>query len=215
MVQRLNSVMEKEGYPLPDWIETMRAESAGFVVAGYDTTNTTLCGGIKFIADDQAVQQRLFESIQSFHTAASSEGRLPTHSEICEANIPYLDAVIEEMLRLAHTATSQDRECKEDTVILGHVIPKGTTVIVPNRGPSFTEPGYEIEERLRSPSSRKAATDFGSWAWGSQEMRKSSRIVGLYEMRRVMMNIMVLQGRPYPSALDFAVASDESWHTWK
>ncbi|KAK1547699.1 cytochrome P450 [Colletotrichum paranaense] len=119
------------------------------------------------------------------------------------------------MLRLAHTATSQDRECKEDTVILGHVIPKGTTVIVPNRGPSFTEPGYEIEERLRSTSSRKAATDFGSRVWDSQEMGKSSRIVGLYEMRRVMMNIMVLQGRPCPSALDFAVASDESWHTWK
>ncbi|KAK1706704.1 cytochrome P450, partial [Colletotrichum lupini] len=132
----------------------------GFVVAGHDTTNTTLCWGIKFIADGQAVQQRLFESIRSFHTAASSEGGLPTHSEICEANIPYLDAVIEEMLRLAHTATSQDRVCKEDTVILGHVIPKGTTVIVPNRGSSFTEPGYEIEERLRSPSSRKAATDF-------------------------------------------------------
>ncbi|KAK1722412.1 cytochrome P450 [Colletotrichum acutatum] len=134
MVRRLNSVMEKEGHLLPDWIETMRAE---------------------FIADDQAVQQRLFDSIRTFHIAASSEGRLPTHSEICDANIPYLDAVIEEMPRLDHTATSQDRECKEDTVILGHVIPKGTTVIVPYKGPSYTEPGYEIEERLRSPSSRK------------------------------------------------------------
>ncbi|KAF4784850.1 cytochrome P450 [Colletotrichum scovillei] len=157
MVRRLNSVMEKEGHLLPDWIETMRAEH-----------NPLL--GHQFIADDQAVQQRLFESIQSFHTAASSEGRLPTHAEICDANIPYLDAVIEEMLRLAHTATSQDRECREDTVILGHVIPRGTTVIVPNQGPSFTEPGYEIEERLRSPSSRKAAADFGSRVWDSHEM---------------------------------------------
>lgn len=26
MVRRLNSVMEKEGHLLPDWIETMRAE---------------------------------------------------------------------------------------------------------------------------------------------------------------------------------------------
>ncbi|KAJ3949701.1 uncharacterized protein N0V96_000828 [Colletotrichum fioriniae] len=172
MVRRLNSVMEKEGHLLPDWIETMRAESAGFVVAGHDTTSTTLCWGIKFIADDQAIQRRLFDSIQSFHIAATTENRLPTHFEVCDANIPYLDAVIEEMLRLAHTATSQDRECKEDTVILGHVIPKGTTIIIPNKGPSFTEPGYEIDERLRSPSSRKAAADFSSRAWNSHEMGK-------------------------------------------
>ncbi|EXF75117.1 cytochrome P450 [Colletotrichum fioriniae PJ7] len=172
MVRRLNSVMEKEGHLLPDWIETMRAESAGFVVAGHDTTSTTLCWGLKFIADDQAIQRRLFDSIRSSHIAATTENRLPTHSEVCDANIPYLDAVIEEMLRLAHTATSQDRECKEDTVILGHVIPKGTTIIIPNKGPSFTEPGYEIDERLRSPSLRKAAAGFGSRAWNSHEMGK-------------------------------------------
>ncbi|KAL2872937.1 hypothetical protein SGCOL_011930 [Colletotrichum sp. CLE4] len=172
MVRRLNGVMEKEGHLVPNWVETMRAESAGFVVAGHDTTSKTLCWGIKFIADDQEVQQKLFESIRSFHSAAVTERRLPTHSEICDANIPYLDAVIEEMLRLAHTAVSQDRECKEDTVILGHVIPKGTTVIVPNRGPSFTEPGYEIDEDLRSPSSRKAATHFGTRVWDFHEMGK-------------------------------------------
>ncbi|KAJ3958252.1 hypothetical protein N0V92_005179 [Colletotrichum tropicale] len=172
MVRRLNGVVEKEGHLIPNWVETMRAESTGFVVAGHDTTSTTLCWGIKFIADDQAVQRRLFDNLRSFHSAAVTANRLPTHSEICNANIPYLDAVIEEMLRLAHTAASQDRECKENTVVLGHVIPKGTTVIVPNKGPSFTEPGYEIDELLRSPSSQKAAKDFGLRVWDGHGMEK-------------------------------------------
>ncbi|KAI8267528.1 Cytochrome P450 monooxygenase [Colletotrichum sp. SAR11_239] len=172
MVRRLNGVVEKEGHLIPNWTETMRAESTGFVVAGHDTTSTTLCWGIKFIADDQAVQRRLFDNLRGFHSAAVTANRLPTHSEICNANIPYLDAVIEEMLRLAHTAASQDRECKENTVVLGHVIPKGTTVIIPNKGPSFTEPGYEIDELSRSPSSQKAAKDFGLRVWDGHGMEK-------------------------------------------
>ncbi|KAI8315443.1 Cytochrome P450 monooxygenase TRI13 [Colletotrichum sp. SAR11_59] len=172
MVRRLNGVVEKEGHLLPNWIETMRDETSGFIVAGHDTTSTTLCWGLKYMADDQSVQQRLFDSLRSFHSAAATENRLLTHSEICDAKIPYLDAVIEEMLRLAHTAASQDRDCKEDTIILGHAIPKGTLVMVPNKGPSFTEPGYEIDERLRSPSCQKAAKDFGLRVWGSHGMEK-------------------------------------------
>ncbi|CAI0652143.1 unnamed protein product [Colletotrichum noveboracense] len=172
MVRRLNGVVEKEGHLLPNWIETMRDETSGFIVAGHDTTSTTLCWGLKYMADDQSVQQRLLDSLRSFHSAAATENRLPTHSEICDAKIPYLDAVIEEMLRLAHTAASQDRDCKEDTIILGHAIPKGTLVMVPNKGPSFTEPGYEIDERLRSPSCQKAAKDFGLRVWDSHGMEK-------------------------------------------
>ncbi|KAI8239991.1 Cytochrome P450 monooxygenase TRI13 [Colletotrichum sp. SAR 10_96] len=150
----------------------MRDETSGFIVAGHDTTSMTLSWGLKYMADDQSVQQRLFDSLRSFHSAAATEHRLPTHSEICDAKIPYLDAVIEEMLRLAHTAASQDRDCKEDTIILGHAIPKGTLVMVPNKGPSFTEPGYEIDERLRSPSCQKAAKDFGLRVWDSHGMEK-------------------------------------------
>ncbi|KAG7044339.1 cytochrome P450 [Colletotrichum scovillei] len=165
MVRRLNSVMEKEGHLLPDWIETMRAESAGFVVAGHDTTSTTLCWGINSLRMTKQFSKDFLKAFRAF--TPQQVVRVVFLHTLRFATQTYL---IEEMLRLAHTATSQDRECREDTVILGHVIPRGTTVIVPNQGPSFTEPGYEIEERLRSPSSRKAAADFGSRVWDSHEM---------------------------------------------
>ncbi|KAF4926116.1 Cytochrome P450 monooxygenase TRI13 [Colletotrichum viniferum] len=73
MVRRLNGVVEKEGHLLPNWIETMRDETSGSIVAGHDTTSTTLCWGLKYMADDQSVQQRLFDSLRSFHSAAATE----------------------------------------------------------------------------------------------------------------------------------------------
>ncbi|KAM5341298.1 hypothetical protein ACJ41O_014329 [Fusarium nematophilum] len=172
MVERLNTASQKEGRLPPNWIETMRDESVGFVVAGHDTTSTTLCWGIKFISDDPEMQQKLLNSLHGFHSPAVTENRLPTYSEICSANIPYLDAVVDEMLRLAHTALTQERQCKEDTVLLGHHIPKGTSVIIPNQGPTFTEPGYDIDENLRSPSCQAAAKEHGVRAWAKEEMNK-------------------------------------------
>ncbi|KAJ5063697.1 cytochrome P450 [Bipolaris maydis] len=96
----------------------------GFVVAGHDKTSTTMRWIFKFISDNPDVQKKLFESLRSFHAAAVTEDHLPTHSEICNASIPYLDAVVEESLPLSHTAIFQDRECTEDAIILGHYIPK-------------------------------------------------------------------------------------------
>ncbi|KAJ6199955.1 cytochrome P450 [Bipolaris maydis] len=133
----------------------------GFVVAGHDKTSTTMRWIFKFISDNPDVQKKLFESLRSFHAAAVTEDHLPTHSEICNASIPYLDAVVEESLPLSHTAIFQDRECTEDAIILGHYIPKG---------PSFTEPGLDIEESIRSPTCQAAAQEYGFRAWDEKGM---------------------------------------------
>ncbi|EMD85675.1 hypothetical protein COCHEDRAFT_1219020 [Bipolaris maydis C5] len=90
----------------------------------------------KFISDNPDVQKKLFESLRSFHAAAVTEDHLPTHSEICNASIPYLDAVVEESLPLSHTAIFQDRECTEDAIILGHYIPKGAHTMMIKKAPA-------------------------------------------------------------------------------
>ncbi|KAH7558674.1 hypothetical protein BM1_04811 [Bipolaris maydis] len=108
----------------------------------------------KFISDNPDVQKKLFESLRSFHAAAVTEDHLPTHSEICNASIPYLDAVVEESLPLSHTAIFQDRECTEDAIILGHYIPKG----------------LDIEESIRSPTCQAAAQEYGFRAWDEKGM---------------------------------------------
>lgn len=76
------------------------------------------------------------------------------------------------MLRLAHTAPVQERQTKEDTVVLGHLIPKGTNVLIANKGASFTEPAFDIAETLRSPSSQIAAKERGPRAWDLENMDK-------------------------------------------
>lgn len=112
------------------------------------------------------------ESLRSAHASAFAERRVPTHFEIVQTSVPYLDAVVEEMLRLAHTAVVQERQAKEDTVVLGHLVPKGTNVLIPNRGASFTEPAFDIAEALRSPTCQTAAKERGPRAWDPEDMDK-------------------------------------------
>ncbi|KXH51974.1 cytochrome P450 [Colletotrichum nymphaeae SA-01] len=170
MIHRENVFAGKENRKPIYWSDAMNDELLGFVVAGHDTTSTTLCWGVKFLSDNPACQQQLRKSLRAAHPNAISENRLPSHEEITGASIPYLDAVVEEMLRLSHTAVGQERQAKEDTIVLGRHIPKGTTVFIPNRGPSFTEPGFEVDEKLRSALSRTAAEERGLRAWNSDGM---------------------------------------------
>lgn len=131
-----------------------------------------MCWGIKFLADNPNCQARLRESLRSTHSSAVAEGRAPTHVEIVQTSVPYLEAVVEEMLRLAHTTPVQERQAKEDTVVLGHLIPKGTNVFIANQGASFTEPAFDIAETLRSPSCQTAAKERGPRAWDMEDMDK-------------------------------------------
>jgi cytochrome P450 len=85
-------------------------------------------------------------------------------------NIPYLDAVIEEILRLSHTFALLERQSTEATTILGHPVPKGTTVFMPMYGPSFTEVGFKIDNTSRSESSRNALRSRGERKWPESNM---------------------------------------------
>ncbi|KAM5377867.1 hypothetical protein ACJZ2D_004771 [Fusarium nematophilum] len=170
IMQRERTFAGKAGRDPVYWSEAMKDEILGFIVAGHDTTSTTLCWGVKFLTDNPSCQDRLRDDLRAVYTNAYAENRPPTPVEITESNIPYLDAVVDEMLRLAHTAIIQDRECTKDTTILGHQIPKGTVVFVANKGPSFTEPGYEIAEDLRSESCQKAAKERGLRMWSEEGM---------------------------------------------
>ena len=88
------------------------------------------------------------------------EKRCPTFDELRCAKIPYLEAVIEETLRL--TPFSMVRETMCDTVILGHSVPKGCQVFLVNSGPGYLSPSLPVDEASRSPTS-KAAKVRGSW----------------------------------------------------
>ncbi|KAI8271127.1 Cytochrome P450 monooxygenase [Colletotrichum sp. SAR11_239] len=110
--------------------------------------------------------------LRSKHEAAVADGRAPTYAEIVQTSIPYLDALVEEMLRLAHTTIIQERQASEDTIVLGHRIPKGTNVFVANQGASFTEPAFDIPNPLRSESCKNAMEERGMRSWNEDGMNK-------------------------------------------
>ncbi|KAJ7505699.1 cytochrome P450 [Mycena galericulata] len=101
-----------------------------FVLGGYDTTATTIQWGVKLLCKHPLVQHKLRAEL--LNNLPGIETRPPTFAEISdESKVPYLTAVIHEMLRCSRTASAVARDTTCDTVLLGYPIPKGTQVLMP------------------------------------------------------------------------------------
>lgn len=155
VVDREARMAEKEGRQPDFYSEAITAEVWGFVLAGHDTTSTTLCWALKYLADNQEVQRTLRDSLRRAFPDAKKEGRLPTAEEITRTSIPYLDATLEEVFRFANTIPIISRQTKQDTVLLGHHIPKGTNTLVIKGGPSLLLPSFPVDESKRNPRTRE------------------------------------------------------------
>ncbi|KAH7237790.1 cytochrome P450 [Fusarium redolens] len=138
-------------------------ELFGFIIAGHDTTSATLSWGVRYIADAPETQKKLRSFLQKAFSTALAEHRQPTVDEITNASISYLDAVIEEILRLSAVLPIVSREATADTTILGHAIPKGTSVFFTLNGPSLMKPAINIPENVRSESSQSTKSRYGEW----------------------------------------------------
>ncbi|KAK0647797.1 Cytochrome P450 27C1 [Lasiodiplodia hormozganensis] len=154
VVSRETRFAEKDGRAPAYFSPVMQDEVFGFVIAGHDTTSTTLSWGVKLLADHPRAQCRLRLALRAAFSASAAERRLPTHAEITKTPVPYLDACIEEMLRLGNTVPAFDRQALRDTVLLGHFIPKGTVVFAMNNGPGMLSPAVDVDEAKRSESAR-------------------------------------------------------------
>ncbi|RFU79670.1 cytochrome p450 [Trichoderma arundinaceum] len=128
-------------------------EFFGIAYAGMDTTEANISWALKFMTNNSNVQDNLRRALHSAYPSAVKENRLPTIEEFLRtSSVPYLDALLEETLRL-HPVLSA-RDAARDTEILGHHIPKGSTVLLLPNGPSFLSPPFSIDESLRSPTTR-------------------------------------------------------------
>lgn len=149
-------------------------------MTGHDTSSTTTLWGLKCLSDNQAPQRHLRSTLQASFGAARAEKRDPSVREIVGTNMPYLDAVIEEILRCAGTIPCIDRQATADTQVLGHRVPKGTTMYLLSNGPSIRSPALEIDEHRRSQSCQDAKQDGKSragsgWDPGDVAMFKPER----------------------------------------
>jgi len=153
----------KEGRPPRLDATVLKDELFGFLLAGHETTSTTLMWGLKFLTDHQDVQNTLREAIRDAMPDAAAEGRQPTYSEITGSKMPYFDAVVEEILRCGGTAATHARKSLVATHLLGVHLPKGTNVLFMTNGPSFTSPPMPIDEKSRSQSCQEAKDRIGEW----------------------------------------------------
>ena len=124
----------------------------GNIVGGHHTTSGAMMWLTKYLTDHPVVQSNLRSVLYTSLSAAKDGNRLFTFEEIRHAKLPYLDAIIEEMLRI--NAVPVTREALTDTNILGYPIEKGTQVFFMSNGPGFLSPSFPIDEARRSETSR-------------------------------------------------------------
>ena len=95
--------------------------------------------------------------------------RPPTFEELSSTeHLPYLSAVVYEVLRVSRIISMVTRKATLDTTILGYPIPKGTTVVMTL---AFTQQYESASYKtvadefnvVRSESSRRSGRKFGYW----------------------------------------------------
>lgn len=135
----------------------------------------------KILADNQRPQKLMRQALESTYTDALKENRSPTIEEITTSHIPYLDAVIEELLRCGGTIPGIDRQAVCDTQVLGYPIPKGTTILMPSTGHSILRPSFDIEESIRSESCQAAKLENRHREWEGDD-------IGVFKPERWLVN---------------------------
>jgi cytochrome P450 len=132
-------------------------------MGAHDTTATAITWGLKNLADNPDVQNKLRSELRAAHVDAVAEKRLPTTQEINKTPVHYRDAVIEEILRCSLTEAAVIRTAVVDAEVLGHHIPKGTEVFLMGNGPSIFSPEFPIDDSLRTQSCLASKDKVGSW----------------------------------------------------
>lgn len=105
----------------------------------------------KYLTDLPNIQTKLRSVLYETLSTAKEEDRLFTLEEVRRANLPYLDAVIEEMLRINAVPVTREALC--DTTILDCPINKGTQVFFVSNGPGFLSPSIPVDDSKRSQKS--------------------------------------------------------------
>lgn len=99
-----------------------------FLGAGHETTATAMQWAVYALCKNPEVQTRLREEIRANIPSISAEK--PTIDAATIDNLPYLNAVCNEILRFHPSVPTTIRTAVKDTTLAGKVVPKGTFLII-------------------------------------------------------------------------------------
>ncbi|KAK1985852.1 cytochrome P450 [Colletotrichum cereale] len=137
----------------------------GYMVGGQDSTHSTLCFAVKYLTANPDAQSKLRRALRLAYPEADEQDRQPTLKEILKTQVHFLDAFIEETLRVCSPAGAVAKEALCDMSVSGHIIPKGTPIIFMLNGPTINMAGAEVEEIKRSGLSHKVSSEgFDDWS---------------------------------------------------
>jgi cytochrome P450 len=112
----------------------LRDELLELLITGHETTASSICWALKYLTDNPDIQSSLRNSIYTAFPNASSTAS-PSALELTETSLPYLDAVITEVMRCSRTGPVSFRHAVTECRILGHCVPAGTPIILVTAGP--------------------------------------------------------------------------------
>jgi cytochrome P450 len=112
--------------------ETLINQSTTILGAGHDTVHFTIESAIWELVKNPLIQDRLRSEILSMHEATKHSDKQSEDMGDID-NLPYLQAVCNEALRLHHSVPLMHRRSIENVVVAGQAFPKGTTFMIPIR----------------------------------------------------------------------------------
>ncbi|KAK0708046.1 cytochrome P450 [Lasiosphaeris hirsuta] len=147
---------KKSGKPAHDPTNdpAMIQELLLLLLAGHDSTANTLSWFVKIMALHPTIQTRLRAALTAAFPSHKTSPAF-TAAAILDADIPYLEATLEETVRFSATSGIVARLALVDTEVLGRRVPAGTNVLLNTR---VLERPYEVAEHLRSATSQAAHT---------------------------------------------------------
>ncbi|KAJ9640397.1 hypothetical protein H2201_002556 [Coniosporium apollinis] len=123
-VDILSVALESGGFTDEDLVNQLMT----FLAAGHETTASSLTWAVYLLCRHPDVQRRLREEIRAGLSSISDPAAQITSTDI--DRLPYLNAVCNEVLRVFSPVGLTLRAAANDSTILGHFIPKDTTIII-------------------------------------------------------------------------------------
>jgi len=149
----------------------------GYLIAGHDTSSGSLLWFLRRLTAHPHYQTKTRNCLRATHADAWAQRRRPTAAELARRpSSPWLDAALEETLRLNTPVVNIMVVTKTDTVVLGAFVPRDTPVFLNLGGPSINAPSVRVEEGVR----RKG----GEVAWPAQRENWDGEEPGVFRPER-------------------------------
>jgi cytochrome P450 len=120
----LSVAMESGGFSDDDLVNQLMT----FLAAGHETTASAMAWAVYCLCKHPDTQMRLREELRSELAESLVNGGQISSTVI--DRLPYLNAVLQETMRIFPPVPLTLREAAIDTTIQGHFIPAGTTIVI-------------------------------------------------------------------------------------